>query len=69
MILLVKLKRLHAYKAMHRHMVIVEYSIISYSLRSEIRVGDFVLLSTKFVLSHRHLFPIGGSRLFIARRC
>jgi hypothetical protein len=31
-----------------------------YSLRSEISVGDFVL-STEFVLSHRHLFLIGGS--------
>jgi hypothetical protein len=31
-----------------------------YSLQSEISVLDFVL-STKFVLRHRHLFPIGGS--------
>jgi hypothetical protein len=37
--------------------VIIKY----YSLRSEISVGDFVL-STKFILSHRHLFPIGGTR-------
>jgi hypothetical protein len=35
-------------------------SFFLYSLWSEIIVGDFVL-STKFVLSHWHLFPIGGS--------
>jgi hypothetical protein len=38
-----------------------------YSLRLEISVSDFVLISIKFVLSHRHLFPIGGSSIYELR--